>query len=210
MSRQTVTPRGRPIAIVGFTLALVGCGSGGGGANGGSGGHAGTGGAAGHAGAGGSLDGGASDGASACGAAIGPGGVNAGTMRWQDNGTPECAFIIEQTRMTSASLDFLDIIGVAMDSNHAIDLAVSAYGGSSLGGAYACGSGADGGANATLQVTSANVISAVPDCTITITHAGTATAHAQGTFSGTATGEGGAATVITNGVFDVVVTPAGG
>jgi hypothetical protein len=129
-------------------------------------------------------------------------------MSWLVNGALECAFIIEQSRTTSSSIDFLELIAVTMDSNYRIELNVSLTDGSALGGTYNCGGPATG-PNVMLEVGTPAVAGFSQDCTITIEQAGTATMNAKGTFSGTVAGEGGV-TAVTDGKFDVSVMPNGG
>jgi hypothetical protein len=191
------------IGILGLTVALAGCGSSGdkGSLDGGSG----TGGSAGAAGHPGAGAGGAGGGA--CTAAVPLGGVSPGTMSWVDNGVAQCAYVIETTRISNASADSIDIIGTSPDL-HTIDLAVTVPNGT-LGGPYACSSNPLAEPSVLLEIESPTAAGFSQDCSITIEQAGTATEHARGTFSGSASSDGGVNTV-TSGVFDVVVTPQGG
>jgi hypothetical protein len=129
-----------------------------------------------------------------------------GTASWQAAGVAECATVTLATRMTSSSLDFLEIIGAtfATQTSVGIGLTVSSTSGP-LGGTYSCKSDA-GGAYVQLTYTTGTV----QDCTITVTTPGTAGgAHATGTFSGTVV-VGGAAVPLTDGKFDTPVMTTGG
>jgi hypothetical protein len=94
-------------------------------------------------------------------------------------------------------------------TNTVIDIALSSYNGP-LGGTYSCQPGNG--------ITAPNVMfevggletggfAAMSSCTVTIafTTDSAGTEHAQGTFSGTVTGDGGT-DVITDGTFDITVT----
>jgi hypothetical protein len=197
----------RTIVIFGLTLALAACGSGSATSDGG-GDHAGAGG--GHGGAGGGAGGGPTDGGGACSSAEGIGGVSVGTMSWTYNGSPECAYLVEPSRTTSSAIDFLDLNAVTMDSQHAIDLIVSTTSGTLVSGmAYSCAANPLSGLDVMLEINGPSGGGFSQDCTITVNQPGTATEHAQGTFSGTASGDAGTGT-ISNGVFDIIVMPTGG
>jgi hypothetical protein len=198
----------RAMANLGLGAAIVaalgGCGSSGRSSDGG--GHGGVGGIAGKAGAGGTGGaGGTTDmDAGACGPAVGLGGVStAGTVSWFDNGFPQCAALIETTRTTSTTSDFIGVIAVSVDSQYSIDVIVSTDG-APLGGSYSCNGSIAVPPYTMLGIIDPDENGTADTCTITITSAGSATTHAQGTFSGTISGDGATRT-ITNGVFDVVI-----
>ena len=193
----------RAMANLGLGAALVvamgGCGSSGLPSDGG--GHGGAGGTGGGAGGGGGttdMD------AGACGPAPGIGGVStAGTVSWLDDGIPQCAALIETTRTTSTTSDFIGVIAVGVDSAYSVDIIVSTAG-APLGGSYSCSGGIAVPPYTMLGIIDPDENGSADTCTITITSAGSTTTHAQGTFSGTISGDGATRT-ITNGVFDVVV-----
>ena len=194
--------KAKTIVSVGLLLALGGCGSSGGSSDGGSGGSGGTSGAAGHGGGG----------ASACPALVGAAGTSLGTLSWRDNGTLECAALVLAQRNPATLADTIEI-DAPSTTDHAIDIALSSYTGP-LGGTYSCQTGNGTSApNVMLEVTGLETggFAAMSDCTVTIsfTTDSAGTEHAQGTFSGTLTGDGGT-DVITDGTFDITVTLQGG
>ena len=62
---------------------------------------------AGQGGDGGVAGGTRKDAATGACSALSPAGA---VFSWQDNGTPECAVVVEATRMTSSTQDFLEIV----------------------------------------------------------------------------------------------------
>jgi hypothetical protein len=177
--------------------ALAGCGGGGASPDAG-GGHGGSGGGA-RGGSGGGGGSGPDGGMMACSPGVGAGGVTVGTVSWADDGVAQCAYVIETTR-TTTTIDFLDIIAVGSDTRYSVNLTVSTDG-TPIAGAYSCGS-TDAAPDVMLGILDPAGTFNADSCTIAVTSAGSATAHAQGTFSATAAG----AHAITNGVFDVTVT----
>ena len=200
--------RAKAIVSVGLLLALGGCGASGGSTDGGSGG---TSGAAGHTGSGGKS--GATDaGASTCGALLAISGSSVGTLSWKDNGTLECGALVLAQRNPATLADTIEI-DAPSTTNHAIDIALSSYNGP-LGGTYSCQTGNGTNApNVMFDVVGLETggFAAMSNCTITIafTTDSAGTEHAQGTFSGTVTGDAGT-DVITDGTFDITVTLQGG
>ena len=98
-------------------------------------------------------------------------------------------------------------------TDHAIDIALSSSNGP-LGGTYSCQTGNGSTApNVMFGVTGlvSGGFATMSNCTITIafTTDSAGIEHAQGTFSGTVTGDGGT-DVITDGTFDITVTLQGG
>jgi hypothetical protein len=191
------------LVTAGLILALAGCGS--------SGGTTGTGGS-GAAAAGGHPGGGQGGGAGTlCAALIGTSGTSMGTVSWTDNGTPECAFLAIVDRTPATLADTIEI-DATTESGAAIDIAISSYSGP-LGGTYTCqpGNGTSAPYVALIVASSNGGGSTTSDCSVAIdfTTDSAGTEHAQGTFSGTVTGDGGTH-VITDGAFDVTVTVNGG
>jgi hypothetical protein len=182
---------------LGLIIAAAGCGSSGVTASDG-----GRGGTAGGGGAGGSgADG---SGAGAC-VAFSPAGAK---MSWLDNGTPQCAYLILATRMTSSSQDFLEIIASTNEGNGA-GITVASYSGP-LGGTYHCTDAiVDGGLGpAYVNFTYPGTL---VDCTITIENPGAVGgANATGSFSATLTAAAGGTTSVTSGSFDTPVMATGG
>jgi hypothetical protein len=138
-------------------------------------------------------------------------GGSSGTFSWKDNGAPQCATFILTGRQTGTLTDAFQIDTATASTG--IDMLLSSYNGP-LGGTYSCQTG-----NGTTQpsvlmeitgVARRGIAEASP-CTITIgfTTDGAGAQHAQGTFSGTATGDGGT-DEITAGMFDVTVAQQGG
>jgi len=189
----------------------VGCGSSAaksdGGGSGGGGGSAGQG-AIGSTG--GARDGGKTDGPSSCPSAeLVTGSATSGTMSWRDDGTLECAGVIEVTRIVTSTSDALDINASGINGTMltGVDLDVTNTDGTALGGTYHCN--ADGQIYAAITYTGKGVSNPPLDCTITIANPGSSTDHAQGTFSLTLPTDGGTKQV-TAGTFDIVVTATGG
>jgi hypothetical protein len=187
--------------IVGLLIAVTGCSSGGGSAMGG----------AGARGAGGSAGGGGGGGQSCAPAAV-VGVTNEGTVSWLDNGKLSCAFLIIADRTTGTAADTIEVDATTPDSR-GIDFVLSSYNGL-LGGSYTCQPG-----NGTSQPyvaleiigqkASGNV--AMSACTVSIafTMDSAGQQRAQGTFSGTLTGDAGTESV-TGGTFDITVSLTGG
>ena len=201
----------RAIVSVGLLLALGGCGSSSGTSDGGSGG---TSGAAGHGGGGsGGTSGNTDGGATTCPALVEIGGITSiGTLSWRDNGTLECGASVLAQRNPATLADTIEIDAPSTTA-HAIDIALSSSNGP-LGGTYSCQTGNGSTApNVMFEVTGlkSGGFAAMSACTITIafTTDSAGTEHAQGTFSGTVTGDGGT-DVITDGTFDITVTLQGG
>jgi hypothetical protein len=92
---------------------------------------------AGQEGDGGLAGGTRKDAATGACSAIPPAGA---VFSWQDNGTPECGVVVEATRMTSSTQDFLEII-TGTSTALGVGITVVAYG-SVLGGTYNCKSDA--------------------------------------------------------------------
>jgi hypothetical protein len=194
--------------IAGLALLLAGCGSNGAGApaaaTGGSGGRGGS-------GAGGTAGAGGQPGAGACQLQAIP-SASAGMVSWRDNGTPVCALVAITVRTVATLADTISIDATTADGR-GIDVALSAYPGP-LGGTYGCQTGnGTTQPNVMLEILGQRTsgFSPMSDCTITIgfTNDSAGVQHAQGTFSGTVTGDGGTDT-ITEGAFDVTVTLLGG
>jgi hypothetical protein len=200
----------RVIVSVGLLLALGGCGSSSGTSDGGSGG---TSGAAGHGGGGsGGASGNTDGGATTCPPLVAITGFSTGTLSWRDNGTLECGASVLAERNPATLADTIEIDAPSTTA-HVIDIALSSYNGP-LGGTYSCQTGNGLTApNVMLEVAGlkSGGFAAMSDCTITIsfTTDSAGTEHAQGTFSGTVTGDGGT-DVITDGTFDITVTLQGG
>jgi hypothetical protein len=184
----TATTRAMGVAAGGLLLALAGCGS-----------------------SGGSPSGKTDGSASGCGPVTAASGASAGTFSWKDNGTPQCATFILTGRQTGTAVDQFEVDTAT--ARAAINMNLRTFSGP-LGGTYSC-QAADGGANSDVSFQVTGVarpgITAASSCTITIgfTTDGAGTQHAQGTFSGTATSDGGT-DVITDGMFDVTIEPLGG
>ena len=130
-------------------------------------------------------------------------------MSWRDDGTLECAQLIEVTRIVTGTSDALDIGASAINGAMvtAVDLDVTNTDGTALGGTYHCN--ADGHIYAAITYTGSGVSNPPLDCTITIANPGSSAGLAQGTFSLTLATDGGTKQV-TAGTFDIVITPTGG
>ena len=183
---------GKRIRLVLLSGALAGCGGGGSSVDGG--------------GQLGPIDGaqsvgGKRDAAVGSCVALSPAGAK---VSWNDNGTSQCAVVVEATRVTNSSQDFLEIIG-GTSTGVGLALTVVSYT-SALGGTYNCKT--DAGATSLYVdfVYTGTTASTVLDCTITITNAGTpGSANAVGSFSATLS-TGGGTTTITQGIFDTPVS----
>jgi hypothetical protein len=173
-----------------------------GGGSGGSAGHGATG------GTGGARDGGKTDGPGTCPPALVTPGASSGTMSWVDDGTLECAQVIEVTRTIGSTLDTLDINAASTNGTMVtgVDFEVTTTDGTPLTGTYHCN--ADGHAPGVVIYSGAGVSGSPLDCTITIANPGSST-DVQGTFSLTVPTEGGTKQV-TDGTFEIAVSPTGG
>jgi hypothetical protein len=179
------------IGLLAGLLLAAGCGSGTAGP--------GAGGAGGHAnGAAGSGAGG--NGGEACQPLI-PGD---GTATWTANGVAECATVAVAAHDIATLADTLEIDG-STTTGLGLAIVVSVYSGT-LGGTYMCGGS---GAPAPYVNIVYGGASTIDTCSVTIDSAGTAATHATGSFSATASNDGGIIT-IANGHFDTPVTTTGG
>jgi len=181
--------KAKAIVTLGLLLALAGCSSSGSG------------------GPSGKTDGGVSG----CAPATGTSGTSVGTFSWRDNGTLQCATLVLTGRQTATVADNLEIDTATASTG--IDLLMSSYNGP-LGGTYSCQTGnGTTEPNVLMEITglARRGIAAASSCTITIsfTTDSAGVQHAQGTFSGTVTGDGGT-DLITDGMFDVTVAQQGG
>ena len=141
----------------------------------------------------------------------GTGSTTVGTFSWRDNGTFQCATLVLTGRQTGTTTDGFQV-DTATEST-GIDLAMASYNGP-LSGTYSCQTGnGTTQPNILMQITGVarRGIAQASSCTITIgfTTDSAGVQHAQGTFSGTATGDGGT-DLITDGMFDVTVAQQGG
>jgi len=188
MATARATTKASAILASGLLVALAGCGSSGG------------------------SPAGKNDGsASGCLPVTATGGSSTGTFSWKDNGTLQCATFVLTGRQTGTSTDAFQIDTAT--SSTGIDMLMSSYSGP-LGGTYSCQTGnGTTQPNILMEITGVarRGISEASACTITIgfTTDGAGAQHAQGTFSGTATGDGGT-DEITDGIFDVTVAQQGG
>jgi len=175
---------GRPGNILAaiVTLALAGCGSSTGGADGG--GTGGTPGAAGHGGAAGH-----------------DAGAPTGEITWLANGTPHGIAIGIAARRSATMTDTLEIVGAdGVNPGLSIELGTP----TTLGGTYSCG--ADGGT--VVLITYDNMIPSSPTCTVTVAFVTGADGkpHATGTFDFSFAGADGGAIDVTGGHFDIPVS----
>ncbi len=160
---------------------------------------------AGHEGDGG-LAVGTRDAATGACSAISPAGA---VFSWQDNGTPECAVVVEATRMTSSTQDFLEIV-TGTGTGVGVGITVVAYG-SALEGTYNCKSDAGISSQYVDFVYTGRSGLMLQDCTITIVSAGApGGVNAVGTFSAVLTSATGGTTTISNGVFNTPIPVTGG
>jgi hypothetical protein len=139
------------------------------------------------------------------------GGTSSGPFSWRDNGTLQCATLVLTGRQTATVADNLEIDTATASTG--IDLLMSSYNGP-LGGTYSCQTGnGTTEPNVLMEITglARRGIAAASSCTITIsfTTDSAGVQHAQGTFSGTVTGDGGT-DLITDGMFDVTIAQQGG
>jgi hypothetical protein len=206
--RRAAARRALGLCLLG--ALAVGCGSSTAKSDGGSGG---SGGSAGHGAigsTGGAEDGGKTDGPSTCPPPeLVTDDATSGTMSWRDDGTLECAQIIEVTHILTSTTDALVLNASAINGTMltGVLLDLTNTDGTTLGGTYHCN--ADGGVYAAINYTGTGVSDPPLDCTITIANPGASTDHAQGTFSLTLATEGGTKQV-TAGTFDIVLKPTGG
>ena len=108
--------------------------------------------------------------------------------------------------MTSASQDFIEIIGASPTNGYGVGIVVVSYTGAPRR-TYHCKN--DAGISALYVAFTYR--GTVDDCTITIDNAGTpGGAHATGSFSATASGLEGGTIDVTNGMFDTPVMIVGG
>ena len=200
----------RALGLCLLSALAIGCGSSTAKSDGGSGG---SGGSAGHGAigsTGGARDGGKTDGPSTCPPPeLVTDDATSGTMSWRDDGTLECAQIIEVTHILTSTTDALALNASAINGTMltGVLLDVTNTDGTTLGGTYHCN--ADGHVYAAITYTGTGVSNPPLDCTITIANPGSSTDNAQGTFSLTLPTDGGTKQV-TAGTFDIVVTATGG
>ncbi|HVY39142.1 MAG TPA: hypothetical protein VHM31_14455 [Polyangia bacterium] len=178
-------------------LFLLGACSGGG--SSGSDTASGTGGQGGSPENGGGRDAGAGGaGAGSC-ASLSPAG---GTVSWLDNGTPECASVVQTTRAIPPGMDFIDILASAADGS-SMEIVVSVASPARLSGSYAC-NGTGTIVTELIYTTPASFVA--QSCTIEFANPGEpGVANAKGTFSATLLGGNGLTKAITNGSFDTPV-----
>jgi hypothetical protein len=140
----------------------------------------------------------------ACSAVSPPGAV----FSWQDNGTAECGVVVEATRMTSPTQDFLEIVTGA-STGLGVGLTVVAYG-STLEGTYYCKSDAGISSQYVDFVYTGPAGIQLQNCTITIASPGMPGGmNAVGTFSAVLSTTAGATTTISNGVFNTPIPITG-
>ena len=135
-------------------------------------------------------------------------GTSSGSISWKDNGTSQCAALAIVDRTTATLADTIEIDATTLN-NTGVDIALSSYNGP-LGGMYSCQVGNGTTAPNVMFIvigTTSGGSAAMSDCSVTInfTQDSAGIEHAQGTFSGTVTGDGGT-DVITDGTFDLTVT----
>jgi len=171
---------------LGVSLAGLGCSSSGAPAAGDAGGAAGSV-AAGGAGGGAGADGGFSN-----------------QLHWSANGVAESASFADAYRVTSTASDSITIFS----SDPPFSLTITTAGGP-LGGSYNCA--ADGGSEVAFAYQSTATATA-QSCSVTIAfETGTdGYQHATGTFGAILSYGDAGTTVLTNGVFDIVVIRLGG
>jgi len=171
---------------LGVSLAGVGCSSSGAPAAGGVGGAAGT-----------VAAGGAGGGAGAA-----SGFIN--QLHWSANGVAENPSFAEAVRVTSTASDSISIVS----SGRPFSLTITTAGGP-LGGTYDCA--ADGGSEVAFAYDS-TATATTHSCSVTIAfETGTGGyEHATGTFEAVLSYGDAGTTVLTDGVFDIVVIRLGG
>ncbi len=125
-----------------------------------------------------------------------------GTVSWLDNGTPECASIIQATRAIPPGMDFIDILASAADGS-SLEIVVSVASPARLSGSYAC-NGTGTIVTELIYTTPASFVA--QSCTIELANPGEpGVANAKGTFSANLLGGNGVTKAITNGSFDTPV-----
>jgi hypothetical protein len=171
---------------LGVSLAGLGCSSGGAPATGDAGGAAGT-----------LATGGTGGGAGADGGFI-------NQLHWTANGVAESASFAEAVRVTSTASDSISIVS----SDPPLSLTITATG-APLGGTYDCA--ADGGSKVAFAYQS-TATGTAHSCSVTIAFETGADGHqhATGTFSAVLSYGDAGTTVLTAGVFDIVVIRLGG
>jgi len=155
-------------------------------------------------------------GAGVCGTKDGGFGTpSGGSITWEDNGMPDCAFTGYAARNMGTVADAIEIYAATRDTK-SVNIALSSYSGP-LGGTYTC---QPGNGTTDPKVTFDYVgshgggLAAMSECSVTISFSedGAGTQQAEGTFSGTVASDAidGGTYEITLGVFDLTVTPTGG
>jgi hypothetical protein len=182
---------------------MAGCGSSA--ATSGAAGHPGAAGGSGATGAGGTTGAGGATAGGACSPAVMVGTTVPGTMSWQDDGTQQCAYLIEGTHTLGDNMETVEIIGSSL-SALGVGVTISVYNGTPIGGLYSCGSGDFPTPYVSLITTGRTVSGTSLDCVINVLQPGSATDNIIAMFSGTVVGDGGIETV-TGGMVTSLIPP---
>ena len=145
----------------------------------------------------------------------GLGTPSSGSMSWEENGMPACAFTVYATRNMGTVADAFQI-DAETRNNKSVTIILSSYSGP-LGGTYTC---QPGNGTTDPKVTFdyfggyGGGPAAMSECSVTVSFSedSAGTPQAKGTFSGTVASDAldGGTLDITAGVFDLTVTLTGG
>lgn len=144
------------------------------------------------------------------------GSPSGGSMSWNENGMPDCALTGYAARNMGTAADAIQIFAATGGDARSVNIVLSSYAGP-LGGTYTC---QPGNGTTDPKVTFDYVGShgggsaAMSGCSVTVSFSedSAGTQQAKGTFSGTVASDAidGGTYDITDGVFDLTVTPTGG
>jgi hypothetical protein len=127
-----------------------------------------------------------------------------GSITWKENGQAHTAAFASGSRASSSASDFVQFVG--SESTVAVSFGVATAEPPLTTGTVACGVSSATAPFASFSYTGNNS-GLASTCSITLTTLGDVTgSHATGTFSGSIALDSGGTAVITDGVFDVVLT----
>jgi hypothetical protein len=134
----------------------------------------------------------------------GGGGTSGGSITWKENGQAHTAAFAAGSRAISSASDFVQFVG--SESTVAVSFGVATETPPLTTGTAACGVTGASAPFATLSYTGNNSALATT-CSISLTTLGDTTgSRAAGTFAGSVALDSGGTAVITDGVFDVMLT----
>lgn len=130
--------------------------------------------------------------------------TSGGSITWKENGQAHTAAFASGSRAMSSASDFVQFVG--SESTVAVSFGVATAMPPLTTGTFACGVTSATAPFASLSYTG-NSSSLAPTCSITLTTLGATTgSHATGTFTGSIALDSGGTAMITDGVFDVMLT----